>query len=128
MPAARVDCLKTFPVSVSGFLWTPVKTYYFLNFKSNIDSAFTRRFQTIIEFELPGFNERLALWEKYLPDGIPLETNIALEELARKFPVTGSNIVQQVGLKTWAKKENIIRKQVLLQAVKNELGKEGKMH
>lgn len=60
-----------------------------------------------------------------------METNIALEELARKFPVTGSNIVnivQQVGLKTLAKKENIIRKQVLLQAVKNELGKEGKMH
>lgn len=101
------------------------------NFKSNIDSAFTRRFQTIIEFELPGFCERLALWKIYLPENIPLETTIALEELARKFPLTGSNIVnivQQVGLKTLAGKESTIRKQVLMQAVKNELGKEGKMH
>jgi len=101
------------------------------NFKSNIDSAFTRRFQTIIEFELPGYNERLALWRMYLPENIPLETTVSLEELAAKFPLTGSNIVnivQQVGLKTLAANELVIRKQLLLQAVKNELGKEGKMH
>ena len=67
----------------------------------------------------------------YLPENIPLETTVSLEELAAKFPLTGSNIVnivQQVGLKTLAANELVIRKQLLLQAVKNELGKEGKMH
>jgi len=119
-----------------SYLLQRVETYSGLvilasNFKSNIDIAFTRRFQTIIEFELPGFPERLALWKNNLPENIPLETGIDLEELARKFPLTGSNIVnivQQVGLKTLALNEKIILKQLLIEAVKNELGKEGKMH
>lgn len=101
------------------------------NFKSNIDSAFIRRFQTIIEFELPGIRERLALWKNNLPENIPLETAIDINELARKFPLTGSNIVnivQQVGLKTLALKEKIIQKQVLIETIKSELAKEGKMH
>ena len=43
------------------------------NFKSNIDTAFTRRFQSMIEFELPTNKERLALWQNNLPKHIALQ-------------------------------------------------------
>lgn len=100
------------------------------NFKSNIDAAFTRRFQTIVEFELPGVSERLVLWKNNLPSHVPVEDGVSLEELAKKFPLTGANIVnivQQVGLKTLAGKDKVVRKERLMQAIRYELGKEGKM-
>lgn len=100
------------------------------NFKSNLDAAFARRFQSIVEFELPGYSERLALWHNYLPKAVEREAGVDMEELAKKFPLTGANIVnivQQVGLRTLARDENIIKKQVLLQAIKAELIKEGKI-
>lgn len=100
------------------------------NFKSNLDAAFARRFQTIVEFELPAYTERLLLWHNYLPKAVDLEAGVDVEELAKKFPLTGANIVnivQQVGLKTLARDEKIIKKQVLLQAIKGELIKEGKI-
>ncbi len=37
------------------------------NFKGNIDTSFTRRFNSIIEFENPGIEERIKLWENYIP-------------------------------------------------------------
>lgn len=36
------------------------------NSRERIDSAFTRRLDTIIDFPLPGFGERLALWHSHL--------------------------------------------------------------
>ena len=63
------------------------------NLKNNIDSAFTRRFNAIIEFENPLIPERLLLWKKNIPKGIQLEDQINLEEIARKYEVNGANIV-----------------------------------
>lgn len=36
------------------------------NSRERIDSAFTRRLDTIIDFPLPGFQERLSLWQSHL--------------------------------------------------------------
>ncbi|WP_114750555.1 ATP-binding protein [Pleomorphovibrio marinus] len=101
------------------------------NFKSNIDVAFTRRFQSIVYFDFPDIQERRLLWEKNLPVNVPLEESIHLEELARRYPLTGANIVNiihQVGLKSMVKKEKCIKKALLIQSIKNELAKEGKMY
>jgi len=101
------------------------------NFKSNLDTAFTRRFQSIIDFEAPGASERMLLWEKNLPATIPLEESLEIRDLAKKYPLTGSNIVnivQQVGLKTLASGDEVIREEILLQCIRNEIQKEGKMH
>ena len=62
-------------------------------FKSNIDTAFTRRFQSMIEFEMPGYKEHLRLWKNNLPENIPLEDIISLEAIAKKFAITGASIV-----------------------------------
>ncbi|MCC5938909.1 MAG: ATP-binding protein [Lunatimonas sp.] len=101
------------------------------NFKSNIDTAFLRRFQTVVDFEMPSYKERYTLWKNNLPDSVPWEDGLAIEELARRFTLSGANIVnivQQVGLKTLANGGKTIQKELLFQAIKNELSKEGKMH
>ncbi|SEE14612.1 ATPase family associated with various cellular activities (AAA) [Tenacibaculum sp. MAR_2010_89] len=99
------------------------------NFKNNIDSAFTRRFHNIIEFEAPGYEERIQLWRKNLPINIELESSITVEELAKKYSITGSNIVniiQYACLQTIANNKNKIQRKYLLEGVKREYSKEGK--
>ena len=99
------------------------------NFKSNIDTAFTRRFQSMIEFELPTYKERFALWQSNLPKNIPLQQAMSLQELSKKYPLTGANIVnivQYACLKTIAAKHNNIQQSYILEGIKKEYQKEGK--
>lgn len=99
------------------------------NFKNNIDSAFTRRFQSIIEFELPSYKERLRLWENSLPQQVVLDNDVSLEEIAKKYPITGANImniVQYSCLKVLSNKSNVLNKQIVLEGIKKEYSKEGK--
>ena len=100
------------------------------NFKSNIDTAFTRRFQSIIEFEVPSFSERLQLWENNLPKGIKIAEDVNLNELSKKYDITGANIVniiQYACLKTLEDNNKTIHLNHLIQGIKKEYTKEGKM-
>lgn len=100
------------------------------NFKTNIDSAFTRRFQSIIEFEVPSYGERLQLWQNNLPKGIKIAEDVNLNELSKKYDITGANIVniiQYACLRTLEDKNEIINLNHLLQGIKKEYAKEGKM-
>ena len=99
------------------------------NFKNNIDTAFTRRFQTIIEFEAPTYKERLKLWKNNLPTHVTLEEELSLEVLAKKFALTGANIVniiQYACLKTIAAGSTTISRKHLQEGIKKEYLKEGK--
>ncbi|WP_166920249.1 ATP-binding protein [Flavobacterium poyangense] len=100
------------------------------NFKANIDTAFTRRFQSIIEFEVPSYNERLLLWKNNLPKGIQIAEDVNLNELSKKYDITGANIVniiQYACLKTLEDENESINLNHLLQGIKKEYAKEGKM-
>lgn len=100
------------------------------NMKSNIDSSFTRRFNTIIEFENPGVEERERLWRNYIPENIKTDKKISIKEVARKYDITGANIVnviQYVGLQTLKKKSKTISYDDLLKGIQKEYFKEGKM-
>ncbi len=99
------------------------------NFKNNIDNAFTRRFQSIIEFDLPSYNERIQLWKKSLPKEIQLAEDLVIDEVAKKFAISGANImnvVQYACLKTLSNQSTILNKQVLIEGIKKEYAKEGK--
>ncbi|CAM1358386.1 ATP-binding protein [Tenacibaculum xiamenense] len=99
------------------------------NFKNNIDTAFTRRFNSIIEFEAPSYDERIKLWEKSLPTGIEVEESVSIPELAKKYGITGANIiniVQYACLKTIHASHDKIQKEFILEGIKREYGKEGK--
>ncbi|UCS92550.1 ATP-binding protein [Echinicola marina] len=100
------------------------------NFKSNIDAAFTRRFQSIIEFPMPVAAERLVLWEKNIPPKAALAEGLDLNILAKKYELSGANIVnviQFASLKALAKEQQVLEHEDLLAGIKKELVKEGKM-
>ena len=66
------------------------------NLKSNIDKAFMRRFQTIVQFNLPDANERMDLWKKMMPDGIAISKKVDINEISRQYELTGGNIINVI--------------------------------
>lgn len=62
------------------------------NLRQNIDAAFLRRLEFVIDFEEPDREERLALWNCHLPKDAPLADDVNLYELAALYPVVGAVI------------------------------------
>ena len=62
------------------------------NFRQNIDAAFLRRLEFVIDFQEPDREERAALWKCHLPSDVPLEKDVNLYELAALYPVVGGII------------------------------------
>jgi SpoVK/Ycf46/Vps4 family AAA+-type ATPase len=102
------------------------------NFKSNIDDAFIRRFQSVIYFPLPSAGERLQLWKKTLPSNakqkLPSESD--LTSIARKYEITGAgivNVVQYCCLESLADKSKEITADQIKAGIEREYQKEGKV-
>ncbi len=62
------------------------------NLKQNIDPAFLRRLEFVIDFDEPSVIEREALWRCHLPPGAPLAGDVDLKELAVLYPIVGGLI------------------------------------
>jgi SpoVK/Ycf46/Vps4 family AAA+-type ATPase len=62
------------------------------NLRGNIDEAFIRRLDSVIEFPLPEEAERLRIWQLALPNEAPLDVSVDLPFLARKFKLAGGHI------------------------------------
>lgn len=100
------------------------------NFKSNIDEAFIRRFQSIISFPMPNPKERLALWEQSLPEQIQLHKSVSLNTLADTYELTGAdiiNIVQHCCLTALQRNDTLLKQDDLVGAIKREFSKSGKV-
>lgn len=100
------------------------------NLKNNIDTAFTRRFHSMIEFEQPGEKERLKIWQDYIPDALELDPRIALQEIAKNYNLSGANIlnvVQYVCLKAADSGKDVFDHNALLDGIRKEYSKEGKV-
>lgn len=100
------------------------------NFKSNLDDAFTRRFQAIVYFPIPRSPERLEIWQKSLPPAVRIDSGVDLPKIAEKFELTGSNIVNIVHyccLQALAANSNLITRENLLAGINREFVKENKI-
>jgi len=100
------------------------------NFKNNIDQAFLRRFNSIIHFPLPDATERLALWQKNLPQTIPLHKDVSLKMHADKHEFSGSsisNILQYASLHAISRHDRIITGHDIANGIRRELMKEDKV-
>jgi AAA+ superfamily predicted ATPase len=100
------------------------------NFKSNLDDAFTRRFQSIVYFPIPSPVERLRLWQQSLPTAVELAPDVDLTRIANKYELTGSNIINIVHfccLKALAEQTNVLSKENLLNGIQREFVKENKV-
>ena len=62
------------------------------NLRSNIDAAFLRRFQQIVDFPAPDTGARKTLWEKLLPAGAPRAGELDTGELASAVRLSGGAI------------------------------------
>ena len=62
------------------------------NMRHNIDPAFLRRMEYIIDFNEPNRQERKAIWECHIPEHAPLANDVDLAQIAAMFPVVGGII------------------------------------
>ncbi len=62
------------------------------NLRSNVDEAFLRRLDAIVDFAVPEVEDRRRLWARNLSAGAPKSDDIDIEFLARRFTLTGGNI------------------------------------
>jgi SpoVK/Ycf46/Vps4 family AAA+-type ATPase len=62
------------------------------NLRANIDEAFTRRLDCIVDFPAPTEELRLELWRASLRPPLPVGDDVDLDFLARAFEFTGGNV------------------------------------
>ncbi len=101
-----------------------------LNRKKNIDKALMRRFGSVIHFPMPGPEERVLLWKKGFSDKAQLSADVDLSRLAKNYELSGGTILNVIGfasLQALKRGDNEILMQDVLQGIKPELVKEGKV-
>ncbi len=62
------------------------------NLKENMDDAFKRRIQFMVNFRLPSLETRKKLWRSLLPKEAPIEPDLDLDFFAEQFELSGSQI------------------------------------
>ncbi|WP_406054288.1 ATP-binding protein [Kribbella sp. NBC_00889] len=62
------------------------------NLRQNLDEAFTRRLQFIVEFPFPDDELREGIWRIAFPPGAPLAETLDVVGLAHDFRLSGANI------------------------------------
>lgn len=99
------------------------------NLQTNIDDAFTRRLDFIIEFPFPQKAERLGIWQVSLPPALPLAEEIDWELLASRFELAGGNIRNAVIGAAFlaAAQETAVQMSHFLHATRREYQKLGRL-
>jgi len=62
------------------------------NLRANVDEAFLRRLDLLVEFPMPDEESRRRLWAGQLSPGVPRADDIDVDFLARSFELSGGNI------------------------------------
>ncbi len=93
------------------------------NFKQNIDEAFKRRFQLLINFTPPKEEAGLKIWQNNLPGKLILDKTIRLEEIVKHYNFTAAsiiNIIQKLSLIAVQKPEPVISKEEFIKVLDKE--------
>jgi len=97
------------------------------NFKSNIDQAFTRRFNAVVKFAMPSQAERLALWKSAMPAKAVLAADVDLELISLRYEMSGSSIVSVIhyaSLQAINRQSTTIGLKDILEGIRREFEKE----
>jgi SpoVK/Ycf46/Vps4 family AAA+-type ATPase len=98
------------------------------NLRQNIDPAFLRRLEFVIDFAEPDREQRRQLWRCHLPQSAPLADNVNLYELAALYPVVGGvirNAAVAAGFLA-AADGGLILRQHFIYAIRREYEKAGR--
>ncbi len=100
------------------------------NRRNNIDEAFARRFQTIIQFPMPKADERHKIWVKTLPHQMMFDADIDWQKIATRFELSGAgilNVVHYCAVESLANPDEPLNTKWLEKAIIREFIKEGKV-
>ncbi len=100
------------------------------NLKTNMDEAFSRRFQSVIYFPMPHFEQRLKLWQNMMPQNLLLNKSLRLDKIAETYELAGGaiiNVVRYCSLKVLSRGLKEVSEHLVLEGIKKELEKEGKV-
>lgn len=99
------------------------------NLRQNMDEAFIRRLQFIVEFPFPDESYRRRIWEIHFPEEMDRDPDIDFEFLARQFRLSGGNIKNIVLGAAFlaAAEDKPVGMDHLLQATRREFQKMGKL-
>ncbi len=95
------------------------------NRRKDLDEAFLRRLRYLVEFTLPGEDERSRLWRYVFPKSVDIEA-LDIPYLARTFPLAGGHIRSiafNACLQSQPGAEPCVQMPQVLSAVKRELDK-----
>ena len=100
------------------------------NYKSNLDDAFVRRFNSIIKFPFPDSAMREKLWEKSFSEKVPIGRDVDFKQIASAYKLAGGSIinaVHQASLKTISENSKSVSGDSILHGIRREVEKEGKV-
>ena len=98
------------------------------NFRQNMDEAFLRRMQFIVEFPFPDEEHRKSIWQVVFPKDSPLASDLDFGWLAREIRLAGGNI-KSIGLAAAfyaASDRSVISHEHLIRAARREFQKLGR--
>jgi SpoVK/Ycf46/Vps4 family AAA+-type ATPase len=95
------------------------------NSKSNIDSAFIRRFQSIIHFPLPTAAERKRIWETGFSENNLVLEKIDLDAIAREYELSPASIINVVHYIT-IKNNPAVTQELVIKGVQHEFALKAK--
>src|SRR5215207_1950580 len=99
------------------------------NYRRNIDDAFVRRLDFVIDFPFPEVEDRKRIWRLLLPDEAPLADDLDIDFLATQFKLSGGSI-RNCSLSAAfqaADDDGVIGMRHLVRAVALEYGKQGRL-
>jgi hypothetical protein len=99
------------------------------NFRRNIDDAFVRRLDFVIDFPFPEAEDRRRIWERVLPEQAPRAGDVDLDFLAERFKLSGGAIknCSLAAAFQAADEDGPIAMRHLVRAVAQEYGKQGRL-
>lgn len=99
------------------------------NLKANLDEAFTRRFQTMINFTMPSPAQRLQLWTNAFQGVCELAPEIDLRKVAQDYELAGGaiiNVLRHCALHAISRERREVTRDDLMEGIKREFRKENK--
>jgi SpoVK/Ycf46/Vps4 family AAA+-type ATPase len=99
------------------------------NFRRNIDDAFVRRLDFVIDFPFPEAEDRRRIWRLVLPPTAPVADDVDLDFLANQFKLSGGAIrnCSLAAAFRAADEDSQIEMRHLVRAVAQEYGKQGRL-
>jgi ATP-dependent 26S proteasome regulatory subunit len=99
------------------------------NLRSNLDEAFIRRLQFIVDFPFPDETQRLSIWKVLFPPGVPRIEPLDFESLATRFRLSGGNIRNVIVNAAFAaaSEDTGVANRHLIHAVRREMQKMGRL-